>query len=168
MQIEGEYADNANGADLTDSQGACSGGNDAGSTADSWIEYKSVKLSNLDSLIVRYAGRNAGQIYVSLERNSDPENLIASGNATATGAWGTWSDLELTLNVSQSPHGETWSDLELTLNAENLYNAQVNGLLDEYGCADIYIQTNGTNLDYFRLNYIENNDEYLYNKRRFE
>lgn len=144
MQIEGEYADNANGADLTDSQGACSGGNDAGSTADSWIEYKSVKLSNLDSLIVRYAGKNAGQIYVSLERNSDPENLIASGNATATGAWG------------------TWSDLELTLNAENLYNAQVNGLLDEYGCADIYIQTNGTNLDYFRLNYIENNDEIPY------
>lgn len=144
MQIEGEYADNANGADLTDSQGNCSGGNDAGSTADSWIEYKSVKLSNLESLIVRYAGKNAGQIYVSLAKNSDPENLIASGNATATGAWG------------------TWSDLELTLNAENLYNAQVNGLLDEYGCADIYIQTNGTNLDYFRLNYIENNDEIPY------
>lgn len=144
MQIEGEYADNGNGADLTDSQGNCSGGNDAGSTADVWIEYKSVKLSNLESIVARYAGKNAGQIYVSLANNSNPENLIASGNATATGAWG------------------TWSDIELTLNAENLYNAQINGLLDEYGCADIYIQTNGTNLDYFRLNYIENNDEIPY------
>ena len=66
MQVEGEYADNGNGADLTDAQSGTSGGLDAGSTGDAWIEYKSIKLSNLNSLKVRYAGKNAGTIYVSL------------------------------------------------------------------------------------------------------
>ena len=57
MQVEGEYADNGNGADLTDAQSGTSGGLDAGSTGDAWIEYKSIKLSNLNSLKVRYAGK---------------------------------------------------------------------------------------------------------------
>ena len=144
MQIEGEYADNANGADLTDAQSGSSGGNDAGSTGTAWMEYKSVKLSNLESIVARYAGKNPGIINISLDKNSNSENLIASVNAAATGAW------------------NTWSNAELTLNSETLYNAQLNGLLDEYGCATIYVQTNGTNLDYFRLNYIENNDEEPY------
>lgn len=144
MQIEGEYADEANGANLDDAQSGSSGGKDAGSTADAWMEYKSVKLSNLESIIARYAGKNAGTINISLAKNADAANLIASVNAAATGGW------------------SSWSDAELNLNTENLYNAQINGLLDEYGCATIYIQTNGTNLDYFRLNYIENNDEEPY------
>lgn len=144
MQIEGEYADEANGADLEDAQNGSSGGKDAGSTADAWMEYKSVKLSNLESIVARYAGKNAGTINISLAKNADAANMIASVNAPATGGW------------------SSWSDAELKLNAENLYNAQINGLLDEYGCATIYIQTNGTNLDYFRLNYIENNDEEPY------
>ena len=49
MQIEGEYADESNGADLTDAQSGTSGGRDAGSTGNTWIEYKSVKLSNLET-----------------------------------------------------------------------------------------------------------------------
>ncbi len=143
-QIEAEYADNGNGANLSDSQSGSSGGFDAGSTGDAWIEYKSVKLSNLDSIVARYAGKNAGAINISLDKSAASDKLIASASATATGAW------------------NTWADVNLTLNAENLYNAQVKGLLDEYGCATVYVQTNGTNLDYFRLNYIENNDEIPY------
>ncbi|MCH5212445.1 MAG: glycoside hydrolase family 3 C-terminal domain-containing protein, partial [Oscillospiraceae bacterium] len=144
MQIEAEYADEANGADLNDSQNGTSGGHDAGSTGNAWIEYKSVKLSNLESIIARYASKNAGTINVSLAKDTLPDNLIASSTVSATGAWA------------------TWSEAELTLNNEVIYNAQQSGKLDEYGCADIYIQTNGLNLDYFRLNYIENNDEIPY------
>lgn len=144
MQIEGEYADNANGADLTDAQSGSSGGHDAGSTGTAWMEYKSVKLSNLESIVARYAGKNAGIINISLAKDSGSDYLVATANATATGAW------------------NTWSDVNLTLNSETLYNAQLNGLLDDYGCATIYVQTNGTNLDYFRLNYIENNDDEPY------
>ena len=144
MQIEAEYADNGNGANLSDNQTGSSGGLDAGSTGDAWIEFKSVKLSNLDSIVARYAGKNAGTINISLDKSASSGKLIASASATATGAW------------------NTWSDVNLTLNAETLYNAQLNGLLDEYGCATVYVQTNGTNLDYFRLNYIENNDEIPY------
>ena len=143
-QIEAEYADNANGADLTDAQNGSSGGNDAGSTGNTWIEYKSVKLSNLDSIVARYAGKNAGAINISLDKSASSDKLIASGSASATGAW------------------NTWADVKLTLNAETLQNAQLNGLLDEYGCATVYVQTNGLNLDYFRLNYIENNDDVPY------
>lgn len=143
-QIEAEYADNANGADLTDNQTGSSGGFDAGSTGDAWIEYKSVKLSNFESIVARYAGKNAGTINISLDKSALSDKLIASVSASATGAW------------------NTWADAELTLNAETLYNAQLNGLLDEYGCATVYVQTNGINLDYFRLNYVENNDEMPY------
>lgn len=144
MQIEGEYADDGNGADLTDDQNGSSGGHDAGSTADAWMEYKAVKLSNLETIAVRYAGKNAGVVNISLAKNSNAENLIASASLSATNGW------------------STWSTADLKLYDEVLYNAQLNGLLDEYGCATVYIQTNGINLDYFRLNYIENNDEEPY------
>ncbi|MGN0149736.1 MAG: glycoside hydrolase family 3 C-terminal domain-containing protein [Clostridia bacterium] len=143
MQIEAEYADNANGADLTDNQSGSSGGFDAGSTGDAWIEYKSVKLSNLDSIVARYAGKNAGIINISLEKSAT-SGVIATASPSATGGW------------------STWSDVEFELNNDAIDNAQLNGTLDEYGCATIYIQTNGMNLDYFRLNYIENNDEIPY------
>ncbi len=144
MQIEAEYADDANGADLSDAQNGSSGGHDAGSTGNTWIEYKSVKLSNLDSIVARYAGKNAGVINISFDKSVSPDKLIASASASSTGAW------------------NTWADVNLTLNTENLQNAQMNGLFDEYGCATVYVQTNGMNLDYFRLNYIENNDEIPY------
>lgn len=144
MQIEAEYADDANGADLSDAQNGSSGGHDAGSTGNTWIEYKSVKLSNLDSIVARYAGKNAGVINISFDKSASSGKLIASASASSTGAW------------------NTWADVNLTLNTENLQNAQMNGLLDEYGCATVYVQTNGMNLDYFRLNYIENNDEIPY------
>ncbi len=144
MQIEGEYADDSGGADLTDSQNGSSGGGDAGSTATAWIRYNSVKLADLESFIVRYAGKNGGNVYVSLAADSSSKNLIASGALSATGGW------------------TTWSTTELKVNNDVIYNARENGLLDEYGCADIYIQTNGLNLDYFRLNYTEINDEVPY------
>ena len=144
MQIEGEYADDNGGADLSDNQSGSSGGHDAGSTGNAWILYKSVKLSNLESIVARVAGKNAGVVNVSLAKNALPDNLIATKSISATGGWSTWAD-------------ET-----LTLNNEVVYNALQSGKLDEYGCADIYIQTNGINLDYFRMNYIENNDEVPY------
>ena len=144
MQVEGEYADNSNGATLNDSQNNPSGGYDVGNTGDAWIEYKSIKLSNLESLKIRYAGKNGASVYVSLAKNKDQGNLIATGALTATGGWGNWEESELVLDHSA------------------LDAAALGGKLDQYGCATIYIQTNGTNLDYFRLNYIENNDEEPY------
>lgn len=144
MQIEAEYADNGNGATLNDSQGTPSGGFNAGSTGDTWMEYKSVKLSNLDSIMVRYAGKNAGTINISLDKNTNPENLVAQATPNATGAWG------------------TWATGELDLKKETLDAALLEGKLDEYGCATIYVQTNGVNLDYIRMNYIENDDEVPY------
>lgn len=144
MQIEGEYADEGNGADLNDAQSGTSGGKDAGSTGNTWIEYKSVKLSNLDSIVARVAGKNDGAVYVSLDKSAAADKVVASANVNATSGW------------------NKWTDAELTLNDEVIYNAQLNGKLDEYGCATVYIQTNGINLDYFRLNYIENNDEIPY------
>ncbi len=142
-QIEGEYADAGNGANLNDSQSGTSGGFDAGSTGDAWIEYKSVKLSNLDKLIVRYAGKNDGTINVSLNKSSG-DGLIASKGFKGTGGW------------------STWAEAELNLDSEAIYNAQKDGKLDKYGCATIYIQTNSINLDYFRLEYIKNNDDEPY------
>lgn len=144
MQIEAEYADEANGADLSDAQNGSSGGHDAGSTGNAWIEYKAVKLSNLDNIAARIAGKNAGVINISFDKSTSSGKLIATASSSGTGAW------------------NTWADVKLTLNTESLQNAQLNGLLDEYGCATVYVQTNGLNLDYFRLNYIENNDELPY------
>ncbi len=144
MQIEGEYADESNGADLNDAQSGTSGGKDAGSTGNTWIEYKSVKLSNLENIIARVAGKNDGAVYVSLDKSASASKVVASANINATGGW------------------STWTEAELKLNDEVIYNAQIDGTLDEYGCATVYIQTNGINLDYFRMNYIENNDEIPY------
>lgn len=143
MQIEAEYADDGDGADLTDSQSGASGGN-AGSTSSSWMLYKSVKLTDLENLIVRYAGKNAGSIYISTDKSSEKDKLIASISVPSTGGWG------------------TWTEAETELNRDNIYSLSESGVLDEYGCTDLYIQTNGINLDYFRLNYYENDDEQPY------
>lgn len=148
MQIEGEYADNANGANISDSQKDPSGGFNVGNTGDAWVEYKSVKLSNLDEFIIRYASKNNGQFNISLDKTTDPGKLIASGSVAATGGWGVWADGELTVDKTA------------------ISNALLSGALDQYGCATIYIQSNATNYDYFRLNYLENNDEepYIFEK----
>lgn len=143
MQIEAEYADDGGGADLTDAQSGASGGN-AGSTSNSWMLYRSVKLTELENLIVRYAGKNAGSIYISTDKSSDKDKLIASVSVPSTGGW------------------STWEEIETELYRDNIYTLSENGALDEYGCTDVYIQTNGINLDYFRLNYYENNDEQPY------
>lgn len=143
MQIEGEYADDSGGANLKDNQNGSSGGLDVGDTGTAWMEYKSVKLSNLDELIVRYAGKSAASINVSLEKSA-ASGLIASKTVGASGGW------------------STWAEAKLDLDNEAIDAAQRAGKLDEYGCATIYIQTNGVNLDYFRLNYIKNNDDEPY------
>lgn len=144
MQIEGEYADNANGANISDSQKDPSGGLNVGNTGDAWVEYKSVKLTNLDDFIIRYASKNTANFNVSLNKTTDPGKLIAKGSFAATGGWGTWAD----------------GTLEIDKPA--ISDALLAGNLDQYGCATIYIQSNGTNYDYFRMNYIENNDEEPY------
>lgn len=143
MQIEAEYADDGDGADLNDIQSGASGGN-AGSTSSSWMMYKSVKLTELESLFIRYAGKNAGSIYISTDKSSEKDKLIASVSVPSTGGW------------------STWTETETELNRDNIYALSESGALDEYGCVDLYIQTNGINLDYFRLNYYENNDEQPY------
>ncbi len=144
MQIEGEYADEGNGVTLNDAQSGASGGFNVGNTGNAWYEYKSVKLSNLESIVARVAGKNAGTIYISLANNNNPDQVIAQASVSATGGW------------------SSWSEYTFDLNDEVLQNAVLNGLLDTYGCATVYVQSNGINFDYFRLNYIENNDEIPY------
>lgn len=144
MQIEGEYADEGNGVALNDTQKGASGGYNVGNTGNAWYEYKSVKLSNLESIVARVAGKNSGTIYISLENNSNPENVIAQANVSSTGGW------------------SSWSEYDFTLNNDVIQNAVLSGLLDTYGCTTVYVQSNGINFDYFRLNYIENNDEIPY------
>lgn len=139
MQIEGEYADDADGANLLDTQSGTSGGKNVGSTSSSWILYKSVKLKNLESIAIRYSGKNDCVVNVSLEK-SVTSGLIASGTAISTSGWNKWNETELELDTA----------------------AIRSASLDENGCADIYIQTNGTNLDYFKLTYTEINDDIPY------
>jgi len=138
-QIEGEYADDGGGANLNDNKSNASGKNNVGSSKTSWITYKNVKLSNLSGISVRYSNKNVDPvpvINVSLNKNTNSENLIAvSQSLEVTGDWNKWTDADL----------EIKSD------------ALANALLDENGCADIYIQTNKLNLDYFKLSYGSDN-----------
>ena len=143
-QIEAETADDGGKANLKDAQNGASGGLDAGSTANEWMLYKSVNLEYIDSFIARVAGRNAGMIYVSLDKNSKAENLIASVQADATGGWAAWNEVSLDLNPS-------------VIDA-----AKASGRIDKDGRGDIYIQTNGVNLDYFRINHYVPNDDTPY------
>lgn len=143
-QIEAETADDGGKANLKDAQNGASGGFDAGSTANEWMLYKSVNLEYIDSFIARVAGRNAGMIYVSLDKNSKAENLIASVQADATGGWAAWTEVSLNLNPS-------------VIDA-----AKASGKIDKDGRGDIYIQTNGVNLDYFRINHYVPNDDQPY------
>ncbi len=143
-QIEAETADDGGKANLKDAQNGASGGFDAGSTANEWMLYKSVNLEYIDSFIARVAGRNAGMIYVSLDKNSKAENLIASVQADATGGWAAWTEVSLDINPS-------------VIDA-----AKASGKIDKDGRGDIYIQTNGVNLDYFRINHYVPNDDTPY------
>lgn len=54
-QIEGEYADDGNGANLSDAQKGTSGNYDVGSSSKYWIEYKSVKLNALANINFKYS-----------------------------------------------------------------------------------------------------------------
>lgn len=140
-QIEGEYADDSGGADLTDSQGGASNGLDVGSSRDSWIEYKGVKLEMLESVLIRYSSKSdAADINISLDKSTDADKLIAAGTVEPTGAW------------------NNWSTAEFTVNGDVIRKAG----LDDNGCATIYIQTNRANLDYFKLTHTQVNDEVPY------
>lgn len=144
-QIEAETADDGGAtANLRDNQSGASGGFDAGSTGTSWMLYKSVNIEFIDKFTARVAGRNAGMINVSLAADNKAENLIASKQADPTGAWNAWTEIELDVNSSV------------------LEKARNTGKLDRYGCADIYIQTNGVNLDYFKINHYVPNDDKPY------
>jgi len=140
-QIEAEYADDGGGARLDDNKSEASGdgnkGNNAGSTKDYWILYKNVKLSDLNGISVRYSNKEKENpvINVSLAKDNSAANLIAVSNPLdATGNWNAWADAKL--NIKE--------------------DALKNATLDENGCADIYIQTNALNLDYFKLSYKDN------------
>ncbi len=138
-QVEGEYADDGGKANLDDAKSNASGGKDVGSSKDTWILYKSVKLSDLSGISARYSNKDKAEttkINFSLAQNTNPENLIAvSSNVEVTGNW------------------NSFTDIALNIQSEALANAK----LDENGCADIYVQTNALNLDYFRLSYKNGN-----------
>ena len=139
MQIEGEYADDNGGANLNDAQSGSSGGKDAGSTGNAWLLYKSVKVKNLESVTMRFAGKNAGLINISLAPEAAADKLLASYSASATGGWNKWTEQSIAIDTDKA-----------------------NRAADENGCADVYIQTNGINLDYFKLAYVDTNDEVPY------
>ena len=133
MQIEGEYADNSGGANLTDNQTGTSNGLDVGSTGANWIEFKGVKISGLKSITLRHARKGTASKTANISLTSDGKTIIASGSLpdTDSGKWNVWQDTALTLNNSALKKAET----------------------DENGLATIYVQTNGANLDYIRLTY---------------
>ncbi len=143
-QIEAETGDDGGTANLRDNQSGSSGGFDAGSTGTSWILFKSVNIEFIDRFTARVAGRNAGMINVSLAADNKAENVIASKQADPTGAW------------------NAWTEIELDVNSNVLEKARTSGKLDRYGCADIYIQTNGVNLDYFKIDHYVPNDDQPY------
>lgn len=140
-QIEGEYADDSGGANLADIKNGASNGMNVGSSGDSWMEYKGVKLEMLESILVRYSNKSeTAEINISLDKSKSDDKLIASGIVEPTGGWA------------------NWSNAEFTVNGDVIRNAE----LDENGCATVYIQTNGANLDYFRLTHTQVNDEVPY------
>ena len=142
MQIEGEYADNGNGANLADVKSGASNGLNVGSSSKYWVEYKGVKLDMLESITARYSIKNnSADINISLDKSTASDKLIAHTTVDATGSWSSWKDTEV-----------------MEVNTDAVNKAE----LDENGCATLYIQTNGANLDYFRLNYTEYNDDVPY------
>lgn len=130
LQIEGESADDGDGANVADSETAASGGFCAGSTEARWLRFDGVKLSRLKDITFRVSQKDSPSVInVSLRPNADW--IIASAQAPATGDWNKWA--EVSANIDRS-------DLNwLTF--------------DENGCGTIYVQTNKANLDYMKLGY---------------
>lgn len=142
-QIEGEYADQANGAKLNDVKKNASGlsaetngiGNNAGSTGTNWIKYNSVRLKGIKDIFIRYSNKDKApqQINVAVDDGKGGKTIIASlTSAEGSGQWYNWEP-----------------DTKFTINTEKLNAVS----LDANGCADIYIQSNALNFDYFRLTY---------------
>ena len=133
LQIEGESADDADGASLTDVKAGASGGssgNNAGSTSNHWLKFNGVKLDKLTGITFRVSKKSEESIInVSLMGNSDW--IVASTTAQPTGSWTNWT--EVTAGIDRNELSK------LTL--------------DENGCGTIFVQTNAANLDYMKLTY---------------
>ncbi len=139
IQLEGEFADDKGVGDITDhkdgASGSSTGGNNIGSTKDSWVEYKGVRLEGLKQIIVRNSYKTEGDavLNVSLGKDAYPADLLATGVAKTTGNWAKWA--ENTLDVKQ--------------------DIISNAVVDENGLSTIYVQSNGANIDYIRFIYEE-------------
>ena len=131
LQIEGESADDGNGAKLDDvKSGASNNGLNAGSTGTSWMRFDGVKLERLTDITFRVS-KNSGDSVINVSLLPDSDWIIASTTVSATGAWTNWTEAKATINRNELGR--------LTL--------------DENGCGTIYVQTNSANLDYMTLNY---------------
>lgn len=130
LQIEGESADEANGAKLDDKKDGASGGLCAGSTAAQWLRFDGVKLDGLADITMRVSNKDAeSKLKVSMTPSDNW--IIAEATAPKTGAWTTWADVKMAVN-----------DKVLDMLT-----------LDDNGCTSIYVQTNAANLDYIRFAY---------------
>lgn len=131
LQIEGESADDGDGANLSDAKDGASGGLNAGSTNSYWLRFDGVKLDKLTDITFRVSQKDAeAKINVSLLPNTDW--IVATATAPKTGSWTNWAEVTAVVDRNQLS--------KLTL--------------DENGCGTIYVQTNKANLDYMKLNYI--------------
>ncbi len=141
LQIEGEAADDAAGANAADvKNGASNGGLNVGSTGSSWMRYDGVKISQLTAVRLRVSQKETeSDIKLSLIPGDD--GVFASAKAPVTGAW------------------DKWTEVPAEVNRNELSRAK----LDENGCGTIYVQTNGANLDYMMLEYI-NSDMDIFNQ----
>ncbi|MCH5213002.1 MAG: carbohydrate-binding protein, partial [Oscillospiraceae bacterium] len=130
LQIEGESADDGNGAKLDDAQAGASGGLNAGSTGTSWMKFDGIKLERLTGITFR-ASKNSGDSVINVSLLPYSDWTIAQTTLPATGSWSNWT--EVTTEINRNELGRM--------------------KLDENGCGTIYVQTNSANLDYITLNY---------------
>ena len=143
IPIEGERADDGDGANLADEKGGASGGLCAGSTGKAWMRFDGVKLSRLTEVTLRVSkssgesdleiSLNNGKNFKGNPLNSGSERIVASKTMQATGSWSSWEDVTLKLDRNEI--------------------SKLN--LDKNGCGTLYIRTNGANLDKISLSYIE-------------
>lgn len=136
LQLEAENADDGGGMNLTDGsdgkRGGASQGLCAGSTKTYWARFDGVKLNGLKSITYRAASKSADAV-LNASLSASEDRLIGSTTLSATGDWNNWA--EVTAEIDK--------------------NELAKVITDENGCASIYVQVNGANLDFIRLNYID-------------
>lgn len=140
LQIEGESADDGDGATLNDEKDGASNGLCAGSTGDGWLRFDGVKLDKLTDISLRVSNKDGVKnITVSLSKSND--RVIAEAISRPTGAWTSWTTVNARVNRNEI--------------------AKLN--LDENGCGTIYVQTNGANVDFIELGYIDSDMDAINN-----